>query len=109
MSPGDLKPTGDKRHGKGLDNTIEKYTKFSECHAKYKQYLNNDSGKAIDFDERLNMATVELAFPLDFKKVLMLTLVEQSLAKVLVRSVRQIEKCTLIRPKKEGEEPYLVV
>lgn len=109
MSPGDRKAAGGKGHGKGSDDPIEKYTKFSACHAKYKQYLNNDRGKAIEFDEQLNMATVELAFPLDFKKVLMLTLVEQSLAKVLVRSVRQIEKCTLIRPKKEGDAPYLVV
>ena len=83
---------------------VEKYTKYSECHAKYRRNL-----KAIDFDERLNTATVSLSFPLDVKKALMLTLVEQSLAKVLVRSVRQIEKCTLIKPKKEGDKPYLVV
>lgn len=94
------KATAERRKAQGVD----KYTKYSECHAKYRRNL-----KAIDFDERLNTATVELTFPLDVKKALMLTLVEQSLAKVLVRSVPQIEKCTLIRPKKEGEEPQLVV
>ena len=96
----DLKPPAEKRQASGA----EKYTKFSESHARYRQYL-----KAIEFDERLNTATVELTFPLDVKKVLMLTLVEHCLTKVLVRSARQIEKCTLIRPKKEGDEPYLIV
>mmetsp|Transcript_19249 Transcript_19249/g.32788 ORF Transcript_19249/g.32788 Transcript_19249/m.32788 type:complete len:179 (-) Transcript_19249:49-585(-) len=39
----------------------------------------------------------------------MLTLAEQTLQRVLVRSVPNIEKCTLIKPKKENEEPFLVV
>jgi DNA-directed RNA polymerase I subunit RPA1 len=46
---------------------------------------------------------------LDFKKILMLTLAEEALTKVLVRSVPNIENCTLVRPKKESEEPFLVV
>jgi len=50
-----------------------------------------------------------VSFPLDFKKVLMITIVEQILSKVLVRSMHGIEKCTLILPKKEGEEPFLMV
>ena len=39
----------------------------------------------------------------------MLTIAEQILHKVLVRSVKGIEKCTLIKTQKEGEEPYLVI
>lgn len=39
----------------------------------------------------------------------MLTLAEQTLGKVLVRSVPNIERCTLIRPKKESDEAHLVV
>ena len=38
-----------------------------------------------------------------------LTLAEQAMEKVLVRAVPNIERCTLIRPKKEGDEPHLVV
>lgn len=66
-SVADVKAPAEKRQGNGTD----KYTKYSESHAKYRRHL-----QAIDFDERLNIATVELTFPLDFKKVLMLTLVE---------------------------------
>ena len=84
---------------------VDKYIKpLRETHSRYLQYLRN-----IGFDKKTNVASVQIAFPLDFKKVLMLTLAEQTLTKVLVRSVPNIEKCTLIRPKKENDEPYLVV
>jgi len=63
----------------------------------------------IDFDKKRNIATINIAFPLSFKKVLMLTIAEDVLSKVLVRSVPGIEKCTLIKPKKDNEEPVLVV
>ena len=53
--------------------------------------------------------TVTLGFPIDYKKILMLTLVEQILSKVLIRSVKDIDRCTLIVPDKAGEEPYLAV
>ena len=39
----------------------------------------------------------------------MLTIAEDTLDKVLVRSVPNIEKCTLIKPKNENDEPYLIV
>jgi hypothetical protein len=55
------------------------------------------------------MASINIAFPLNFKKVLMLTLAEQTLEKVLVRSIPNIEKCTLIKPKNDSDEPYLIV
>jgi DNA-directed RNA polymerase I subunit RPA1 len=84
---------------------VEKFTKpLREAHSKYLQFL-----KGIEHDKENNSFTVHVAFPLEFKKVLMLTLAEQALSHVLVRQVPGIEKCTLIKPKKEGEEPYLVV
>lgn len=53
--------------------------------------------------------TVKLGFPLEFKKILMLTVAESLLTKVLVRSVSGIENCLLITPDKANEEPYLMV
>jgi DNA-directed RNA polymerase I subunit RPA1 len=56
--------------------------------------------------------TVELSYNLQDKKVLMLTLAEALLSKVLVRSVNGIDKCILIAPepgKDDKKEPYLVV
>jgi len=89
----------------GAAEGVEKYTKpLRETHAKYAQYLRH-----IDFSKQSSSASVDIAFPLDFKKVLMLTVAEQTMAKVLVRSVPNIEKCTLIKPKKESDEPYLIV
>lgn len=73
-------------------SAIEKYTKpLRETHSKYLQYLRD-----IHFDKKQNLATINISFPLSFKKVLMLTIAEQTLSKVLVRSVSGIEKCTLI-------------
>ena len=84
---------------------MDEYTKLlRETHSKYFQYL----GK-IDFDKKKNVASVNVAFPLDFKKILMLTLAEQTLSKVLVKSTPNIERCTFIKPKKESDEPHLVV
>jgi DNA-directed RNA polymerase I subunit RPA1 len=84
---------------------VNKYNKSTrDAHSKYAQYL-----RSIDIDDQGKHASVSIAFPLDFKKVLMLNLVDQTLARVLVRSVAGIEKCTLNKPKKEGEEPFLVV
>lgn len=52
---------------------LEKYTKpLREAHSKYLQYLGGD----IEFDKKNNSASVHIAFPLNFKKVLMLTLAE---------------------------------
>lgn len=87
------------------DAGVGEYTKtMREVHSKYMLHL-----RSIDFQKSKNTASVEIAFPLEFKKVLMLTLAEQALSKVLVRSVPNIEKCTFIKPKKEADEPCLVV
>lgn len=54
------------------DEGLEKYIKpLRETHSKYLQYLRN-----IDFDKEKSTASVDLAFPLEFKKVLMLTIAE---------------------------------
>jgi len=53
--------------------------------------------------------TVVLSFPLQFKKILMLTVAESILSKVLVRSISGIDQCVLVTPDKAGEEPYLYV
>lgn len=102
------KPKKDKETRKRTDSNgsgIEKYTKpLREAHSKYLQYL-----KDINFDKNNNIASINVAFPLSFKKVLMLTLAEQTLEKVLVRSINNIEKCTLIKPKNDSDEPYLIV
>jgi len=87
------------------EDEVDKYTKpLREAHAKYLQYL-----KGIEIDKEKNVFTVNIAFPLEFKKVLMLTLAEQAMNHVLVRQVPGVEKCTLIKPKKAGDEPYLVI
>jgi hypothetical protein len=58
---------------------------------------------------------LEVSYNLSDKKILMLTLAETLLSKVLVRSVAGIDKCILIAqdPSKEGtvdkKEPYLLV
>jgi len=84
---------------------VGEYTKtMREVHSKYMLHL-----RGIEFQKSKNTAAVEIAFPLDFRKVLMLTLAEQALTKVLVRSVPNIEKCTFIKPKREADEPCLVV
>ena len=84
---------------------IDKFTSVHRLvHSKYLQYLSK-----IEFSPETNSAKASISFPLDFKKVLMLTLVEQTLQKVLVRSVPGIEKCTLVKPQKDGDEPFLVV
>ena len=59
--------------------------------------------------------TLEVSYNLSDKKILMLTLAETLLSKVLVRSVAGIDKCIPIAqdPSKEGtvdkKEPYLLV
>lgn len=84
---------------------VDKYTKpLREAHAKYLQYL-----KGIEIDKKKNIFKVNIAFPLEFKKVLMLTLAEQTMNHVIVRQVPGIQKCTLIKPKKESDEPFLMV
>ena len=79
--------------------------KSKEATGRFKQYI-----QSIEFDKASNTATAQIVFPLDFKKVLMLTVAEQTMNKVLVRSVAHIEKCTFVKPKPDStEEPFLVV
>lgn len=51
--------------------------------------------------------SVTLTFPLEYKKLLLLTIAESCMQKVLIRNIQGIEKCTLIQPR--GAEPYLFV
>lgn len=62
---------------------------------KYVGYL-----KGMTYDKEKSV-TVTISFPLEFKKVLMLTVAESILSKVLIRSIHGIEKCLLISPDKE--------
>lgn len=82
------KPEKSKVHHKSV---------FNEKYAKFLQYLHGD----FEFVEN-ESATVTLQFPLEFKKLLLLTLAETVLKKVLIRFVSGIEKCSLVQPQKEG-------
>ena len=62
---------------------------------KFSKYLNNLRGITTEKNKSI---TMELTYNLQDKKVLMLTLAEQLLSKVLVRSVQGIDKCTLVVP-----------
>ena len=104
QSPTDQAPKQKKKQPIEEDD-VDNYSKIlREAHSKYLQYL-----KGINIDKERNVFSVEVAFPLDFKKVLMLTLTEQTLQHVLVRQVPNIEKCTLVKPKKEQDEPFMIV
>jgi len=78
---------------------------------KFSKYLNNLRGITTEKNKSI---TMELTYNLQDKKVLMLTLAESLLSKVLVRSVQGIDKCTLIVPdedkeKSQRKEPYIIV
>ena len=75
---------------------------FKEKHSKYLQYLKGD----FEFDSHKS-ATVTIHFPLEYKKLLLLSLVETVIKKVVVRSVPGVDKCSLIAPDKG--DPYLFV
>lgn len=90
-----------QEEGAEVDIHKEKFSKF----ATILKGITTDGHKSI---------TMELTYNLSDKKVLMLTLAENLLTKVLVRSVAGIDKCTLVVPdedkeKSERKEPYLVV
>lgn len=72
---------------------------------KYSKYLPFIKGN-LEFDEGKS-ASITLQFPLEFKKLLVLTLAETALKSVLIRNHKDIEKVMLIT--KEGAEPYLLV
>lgn len=76
---------------------------FREKHSKYLQYLKGD----FEFDSHKS-ATVTVHFPLEYKKILLLSLVDTVVKKVVVRSVPGVDRCSLIEPGK-GQDPYLFV
>ena len=69
-----------------------------EKHSKYLQYLKGD----FEFDSHKS-ATVTMMFPLEYKKLLLLSLTETVIKKVVLRSVSGVDKCTLVVPKKGGD------
>lgn len=66
------------------------------------QYLRGD----FEFDKHKS-ATVTLQFPLEDKKLLLLSLAENVVKKLVVRSVPGIDRCSLISPEKG--DPHLIV
>lgn len=86
------------------EKDLSKYCNvLREKFSKYFGYI-----RGINY-EKDKSATVIIGFPLEFSKVLMLTVAEGILAKTLVRSISGIEKCILINPDKVGDLPYLLV
>lgn len=75
-----------------------------EKYSKYLPYIKGD----LEFIDGKS-ASVTLQFPLEFKKLLILTLADTALKSVLIRNHKDIEKVMLIEPNKEGSEPYLLV
>ena len=74
---------------------------------KFQKYLSVIKGITHVKDKS---ATIELSYNLEDKKILMLTLAESLISKVLVRSVQGIDKCLLINgDQKDKKEPYLIV
>lgn len=76
---------------------------LKERYSKYFGYI-----KGVDY-EKNKSCSVLISFPLEFKKVLMITIAEGILSKILVRSVQGIERCTLIMPSKQGDEAFMMV
>jgi DNA-directed RNA polymerase I subunit RPA1 len=60
----------------------------------------------FQFDQHKS-ASVTIQFPLEYKKLLMLSLVDAVVKKVVVRSVPGVDRCVLIEPSKG--EPHLFV
>jgi hypothetical protein len=73
-----------------------------EKHSKYLQYLRGDF-----IFEKNQSATVTIQFPLEDKKLLLLSLAESVIKKLVVRSIPGIDRCTLIIPK--NNDAHLVV
>lgn len=73
-----------------------------EKHSKYLQYLKGD----FEFESHKS-ATVTIQFPLEYKKLLLLSLVETVVKKVVVRSVAGVDRCTLVVPERVENLIYL--
>lgn len=76
------------------DNLTALKNAFRETNAKYLQFLRGDF-ECVDNES----VSVTLQFPLEYKKLLILTLAETCLQKVLIRNIQGIEKCTLVQPR----------
>jgi len=75
-----------------------------EKYSKYLPYIKGD----LEFVEGRS-ASITLQFPLEFKKLLVLTLADTALKSVLIRNHKDIEKVMFIEPKNDKQEPYLLV
>lgn len=75
---------------------------FRETNSKYLQFMRGDFECAQN-----ESISVTLQFPLEYKKLLLLTIAETCLQRVLIRNIQGIEKCTLVQPR--GAEPYLFI
>ena len=87
----------------------DKYQKmcslYREQFAKYQGFI-----RKVDYEKNESLS-VTLAFPLDLKKVLMVSIVENVLQKVLLRAIKGIERIILVanEEKKETEEAFIIV
>jgi len=75
-----------------------------EKYSKYLPFIKGD----LEFVENRS-ASITLQFPLEYKKLLVITLAETALKSVLIRNHKDIEKVMLIEPNKENCQPYLLV
>jgi hypothetical protein len=97
----DIEETKDTKKQKSDIESLKKFDR--EKHGKYLQFIKGE------FEFENNSATIALQFPLEYKKLLLLTLAETAMGGVLVSAVKDIEKCTLIPGQNEKDKPYLLV
>ena len=97
----DIEETKDTKKQKSDIESLKKFDR--EKHGKYLQFIKGE------FEFENNSATIALQFPLEYKKLLLLTLAETAMGGVLVSAVKDIEKCTLIPGQNEKDRPYLLV
>ena len=84
------------------EHASESMKMLREKYSKYLPYIKGD----LEFEDG-ESASITLQFPLEFKKLLVLTLANEALKSVLIRSHKDIERVILIA--KEGAEPHLLV
>lgn len=92
----------DSSQGNDEDVPMDDF-KTTEVQGRFKDNIK------IQFSKQKNKAQALISFSLDVKKVLILTIAEQTMQKCVVKSIKGIEKCTFVEPKKESEEPMLIV
>lgn len=87
-------PAAKKAEGEKADTTKGKWSEFLKG--------------APEYDKDVS-ATIEIVFPIEFKKLLLLQIIEGVLERILVRNTPGIERCTLIPPSKPSDEPHIIV